>query len=65
LDDHDVNERAPRYTVRRVFLPTSATESFTVIGPDLRPVELIEGGTAEHDLGASVADSRDEAMVTA
>jgi site-specific recombinase XerD len=42
LDDHDVNERAPLYRVRRVFLPTSATESFTVIGPDLRPVELID-----------------------
>lgn len=28
--------------MRRVFLPTQATESFTVIGPDLRPVELID-----------------------
>jgi site-specific recombinase XerD len=38
----DVNERGSRYTVRRVFLPARATESFTVIGPDLRPVELID-----------------------
>ena len=28
--------------VRRVFLPVRATESFTVIGPDLRPVELVD-----------------------
>lgn len=42
MDGHDVNDRAGRYTVRRVFLPTHATESFTVIGPDLRPVELID-----------------------
>jgi hypothetical protein len=36
---HDVNERERRFTVRCVFLPARATESFTVIGPDLRPVE--------------------------
>lgn len=40
MDVHDVNQ--PSYTVRRVFLPTRAVESFTVIGPDLRPVELID-----------------------
>jgi len=28
--------------VRRVFLPARGIESFTVIGPDLRPVELID-----------------------
>ena len=39
---HDVNEREPRFTVRRVFLPTRAVESFTVIGPDLRPVGLVD-----------------------
>ena len=39
---HDVNVRGSRFTVRRVFLPTRATESFTVIGPDLRPVELVD-----------------------
>lgn len=31
-----------RFVVRRVFLPARATESFTVIGPDLRPVELVD-----------------------
>jgi hypothetical protein len=28
--------------VRRVLLPVRGIESFTVIGPDLRPVELID-----------------------
>ena len=42
LDAHDVNERESRYVVRRVFLPARGIESFTVIGPDLRPVELID-----------------------
>jgi integrase/recombinase XerD len=42
LHVHDVNERAPGFAVRRVFLPARATESFTVIGPDLRPVKLVE-----------------------
>ena len=37
---HDVNE--PLFTVRRVFLPMRGIESFTVIGPDLRPVELVD-----------------------
>jgi len=30
------------YRVRRVFLPTYGVESFTVIGPDLRPVRAID-----------------------
>ncbi|MDQ6777077.1 MAG: site-specific integrase [Actinomycetota bacterium] len=38
----DVHERGSRFTVRRVFLPARAVESFTVIGPDLRPVELVD-----------------------
>jgi integrase/recombinase XerD len=42
LHVHDVNEREPRFSVRRVFLPTRAVESFTVIGPDLRPVGLVD-----------------------
>jgi hypothetical protein len=42
LQVNDVNEREPCYTVRRVLLPASGIESFTVIGPDLRPVELID-----------------------
>jgi hypothetical protein len=42
LHVHDVNERGPRFTVRRVFLPARATESFAVIGPDLRAVELVD-----------------------
>jgi site-specific recombinase XerD len=41
LHVHDVNERKPRFTVRRVFLPARGVESFTVIGPDLRPVVLV------------------------
>jgi hypothetical protein len=42
LHAHDVNEREPLFTVRRVFLPVRGIESFTVIGPDLRPVELVD-----------------------
>ncbi len=38
----DVNERDSRFSVRRVFLPARAIESFTVVGPDLRPVELVD-----------------------
>ncbi|MGI9098030.1 MAG: tyrosine-type recombinase/integrase [Solirubrobacteraceae bacterium] len=38
----DVNEPGRRYTVRRVFLPAQAVESFTVIGPDLRPVAVVD-----------------------
>lgn len=38
----DVNEPQRRYTVRRIFLPTRGVESFTVIGPDLRPVEIVD-----------------------
>ena len=39
---NDVDESGSRYVVRRVFLPTRSVESFTVIGPDLRPVEVID-----------------------
>jgi hypothetical protein len=42
MDDNDVSGRVGRHVVRRVFLPERATESFTVIGPDLRPVELVD-----------------------
>ncbi len=42
MDDGDVCGRVGRYAVRRVWLPARATESFTVIGPDLRPVALID-----------------------
>jgi len=42
LHVHDVNGRERRFTVRRIFLPDRAIESFTVIGPDLRPVELVD-----------------------
>jgi site-specific recombinase XerD len=42
LDAHDVNECGSSFTVRRVLLPARATESSTVIGPDLRPVGLID-----------------------
>jgi hypothetical protein len=42
MDDNDVSRRVERFVVRRVFLPARATESFTVIGPDLRPVELVD-----------------------
>ena len=42
LGAHDVNERERLFAVRRVLLPTRGTESFTVIGPDLRPVGLVD-----------------------
>lgn len=42
MDVGDVNEPQRRYTVRRIFLPTRGIESFTVIGPDLRPVEIVD-----------------------
>jgi integrase/recombinase XerD len=42
MDDDDVVGRAGRYVVRRVRLPERAIDSFTVIGPDLRPVELVD-----------------------
>jgi integrase/recombinase XerD len=38
----DVSESGPRYSVRRIWLPTRATESFTVIGPDRRPVAIVD-----------------------
>jgi integrase/recombinase XerD len=42
LHVNDVNERDSRFVVRRVLLAARGTESFTVIGPDLRPVELVD-----------------------
>ena len=42
MDDSDVSGREGAFVVRRVFLPTRGIESFTVIGPDLRPVELVD-----------------------
>jgi hypothetical protein len=38
----DVSESGPRYSVRRIWLPACATESFTVIGPDRRPVAIVD-----------------------
>lgn len=43
MDVCDVNgSSGGRYTVRRVWLPSLARESFTVIGPDRRPVESVD-----------------------
>ncbi len=42
MDDDDVFGSAGRFVVRRVWLPARAIDSFTVIGPDRRPVELID-----------------------
>jgi len=42
LEVSDVREREARYTVRRVFSPTRSVESFTVVGPDRRPVEVVD-----------------------
>ena len=42
MDDDDVFGRVGRYVVRRVRLRARAIDSFTVIGPDRRPVELID-----------------------
>ncbi len=42
MDDDDVFGRTRRYVVRRVRLPARAADSFAVIGPDRRPVELID-----------------------
>jgi hypothetical protein len=46
LDVCDVNGSGDaverRFTVRRVWLPSLARESFTVIGPDRRPVQVID-----------------------
>jgi len=38
----DVDQLQRRYTVRRIVLPSSGTESFTVIGPDLRPIDVVD-----------------------
>jgi site-specific recombinase XerD len=42
MDDNDVYGRVGRYAVRRIRLPERAVDSFTVIGPDLRPVALVD-----------------------
>jgi integrase/recombinase XerD len=42
MDDSDVRGRDGAYVVRRVFLPDRSRESFAVIGPDLRPVAVID-----------------------
>ena len=42
MDDDDVGGRVGRSVVRLVFLPTRTTESFAVVGPDLRPLELVD-----------------------
>jgi integrase/recombinase XerD len=42
MDDSDVRGREGFYVVRRVFLPERARESFTLIGPDLRPVVVVD-----------------------
>jgi hypothetical protein len=42
MDDSDVFGRVGRHAVRRVRLPALAIDSFTVIGPDLRSVDLID-----------------------
>ena len=39
----DVNEqKVGRSTVRRVFMASRGTESFTIIGPDRRPVDVVD-----------------------
>jgi site-specific recombinase XerD len=42
MDDNDVRGRDGAYVVRRVFLPERSRESFTVIGPGLRPVVVVD-----------------------
>jgi integrase/recombinase XerD len=42
MDDSDVRGHAGAFVVRRVFLPERSRESFTVIGPDLRPVAVVD-----------------------
>ena len=42
MDDSDVRGRGGAYVVRRVFLPERSRESFTVIGPDLHPVAVLD-----------------------
>jgi hypothetical protein len=40
---HDVSESPERrFEVRRVWMPSSADESWTLIGPDRRPVGVVE-----------------------
>jgi Phage integrase, N-terminal SAM-like domain len=42
MDDSDVGGRVGVFVVRRVFLPERSRESFTVIGPVLRPVAVVD-----------------------
>ncbi|MGZ6638879.1 MAG: tyrosine-type recombinase/integrase [Solirubrobacteraceae bacterium] len=42
MDDSDVRGRVGAFVVRRVFLPERSRESLTVVGPDLRPVGVID-----------------------
>lgn len=42
MDVVDVSHESHQFTVRRIYLPTRHRESFTVIGPDHRPVALID-----------------------
>jgi site-specific recombinase XerD len=42
MDDNDVFGRTGCFVVRRVRLPSRPVDSFTVIGPDRRPVELVD-----------------------
>lgn len=39
---NDVNERARCFPVRRLSMPSSGVESWTLIGPDRRPVAVVD-----------------------
>ena len=40
---HDVREARERpFEARRVWMPSSGVESWTVVGPDLRPVRVVD-----------------------
>jgi site-specific recombinase XerD len=38
----DVSDRGPRFVARRIVLPSLGGESWTLIGPDLRPVAVVD-----------------------
>ncbi len=38
----DVNDCGPRFQARRIVLPSCGIESWTLIGPDLRPVAVVD-----------------------
>jgi hypothetical protein len=38
----DVNDCGPRFQARRIVLPSCGVESWTLIGPDLRPVAVVD-----------------------